>query len=312
MRVAFVFAGQGSQVVGMGRDLYAKYQVFRDVYSRADEILGTSLSRVILEGPEDVLMNTENAQPAILAFSFGCIRLLGEYGILPDVVAGHSLGEYSALVASGVLDFEDALKLVRIRGLLMERACPAGAGGMAAVIGLSSEEVRVLCNEAQSRGVIEPANYNCPGQIVIAGDSKALDFAENIAYRLGAKKFVRLAVSGPFHSSYMSQAGAEFADYLDSVNIRAPKIPFIANVTADYVGDASQIRRLLVRQLSSCVMWEDSMRRLVSDGVQRFVEIGPGRVLSSLLKRIDKQVPLQNVADYTSLQQTIAFLREAD
>jgi [acyl-carrier-protein] S-malonyltransferase len=148
MRVAFVFAGQGSQVVGMGKDMYAKYQVFRDVYSRTDDILGTSLSKVILDGPEDVLMRTENAQPAILAFSFGCIRLLGEHGVFPDVVAGHSLGEYSALVASGVLDFEDALRLVRIRGLVMERACPAGTGGMAAVIGLSSEEVLALCNEA--------------------------------------------------------------------------------------------------------------------------------------------------------------------
>lgn len=312
MRVAFLFAGQGSQVVGMGADLYDKYEIFRDVYCKVDEILGTSLSDVILNGSEEVLMKTENAQPAILAFSIGCLRILGEHGIFPSAVAGHSLGEYSALVACGVLDFADALKLVRVRGELMERACPRGTGGMAAVLGLGPEQVQALCEEAATRGVVEPANFNCPGQIVIAGETEALDLAESVAYRLGAKRFVRLAVSGPFHSSCMGQAAEEFAGYLDSVKMDDPKIPFISNVTADYVDNAAQIRKLLVEQMSSCVLWEDSMRRLLADGVRTFVEIGPGRVLSSLLKRIDKQVELQNVADCTSLQQTIAFLREAD
>jgi len=222
------------------------------------------------------------------------------------------LGEYSALVASGVLDFEDALKLVKVRGLLMEKACPAGAGGMAAVIGLDSEEILALCDEARTRGTVEPANYNCPGQVVIAGDSKALEYAEGVAYNLGAKKVVRLAVSGPFHSSYMSRISEEFAEYLDSVSLQDPVIPFISNVTADYVHSRDEIRKLLVSQLSSCVRWEESMRRLIADGVRKFAEIGPGCVLCSLLKRIDKQVLSQNIVDCKSLEQAVAFLREAD
>jgi [acyl-carrier-protein] S-malonyltransferase len=313
MKTAFIFAGQGSQAVGMGKDLYEKYQSFREIYFKTDEVLGMDFSRIILEGPEEVLLKTENTQPAMLAFNVGCFWLLKEeYGIVPDVVTGHSLGEYSALVASGVLDFEDALKLVKVRGLLMEKACPAGAGGMAAVIGLGSEEILALCDEARTRGTVEPANYNCPGQVVIAGDSKALEYAEGVAYNLGAKKVVRLAVSGPFHSSYMSRISEEFAEYLDSVSLQDPVIPFISNVTADYVHSRDEIRKLLVSQLSSCVRWEESMRRLIADGVRKFAEIGPGCVLCSLLKRIDKQVLSQNIVDCKSLEQAVAFLREAD
>lgn len=313
MKTAFIFAGQGSQAVGMGKDLYEKYQSFREIYFKTDEVLGMDFSRIILEGPEEVLLKTENTQPAMLAFNVGCFWLLKEeYGIVPDVVTGHSLGEYSALVASGVLDFEDALKLVKVRGLLMEKACPAGAGGMAAVIGLGSEEILALCDEARTRGTVEPANYNCPGQVVIAGDSKALEYAEGVAYNLGAKKVVRLAVSGLFHSSYMSRISEEFAEYLDSVSLQDPVIPFISNVTADYVHSRDEIRKLLVSQLSSCVRWEESMRRLIADGVRKFAEIGPGCVLCSLLKRIDKQVLSQNIVDCKSLEQAVAFLREAD
>lgn len=297
----------------MGKDLYEKYQSFREIYFKTDEVLGMDFSRIILEGPEEVLLKTENTQPAMLAFNVGCFWLLKEeYGIVPDVVTGHSLGEYSALVASGVLDFEDALKLVKVRGLLMEKACPAGAGGMAAVIGLGSEEILALCDEARTRGTVEPANYNCPGQVVIAGDSKALEYAEGVAYNLGAKKVVRLAVSGLFHSSYMSRISEEFAEYLDSVSLQDPVIPFISNVTADYVHSRDEIRKLLVSQLSSCVRWEESMRRLIADGVRKFAEIGPGCVLCSLLKRIDKQVLSQNIVDCKSLEQAVAFLREAD
>lgn len=274
----YVFPGQGSQTIGMGIDLPNQ-----EIFDKANEILGFDLKKICTEGPEDALKSTQNAQPAILTVSYMQYLLQEEK---PDVVAGHSLGEYSALVAAGVIKFEDAVKLVNIRGKLMEDAVPNGKGTMAAILGMSEEEIKSVFNEVG--GEVQVANFNCPGQIVISGETEAVNkCCEYITSNL-SKKAIPLAVSGPFHSSLMKPAADKFAEYLDKIAIKDPEIPIIMNVTADYLKSAAEVKELLIKQLYSSVLWQQSIEKVINDGAEEFVEVGPGKVLSGLIKKIKR------------------------
>lgn len=294
MKTAFVFPGQGAQYVGMGADLAAVYREARETFEEADTALGFSLSELCFHGPDELLQHTPITQPAILTASVACWRVLRRYGWDADVVAGLSLGEYTALVAAGALSFRDAVVLVHKRGQLMSEAVPPGEGSMAAVIGLDREEVVAACRRVSqslaengaAHAVVEAVNFNCPGQVVIAGHAGAVSAAAELLRERGARRVVPLAVSGPFHSSLMKPAAARFAEELEKVEICDPTVPVVSNVSGNYVCDAAAVREALVRQVASPVLWEDGIRRMIADGVSRFVEVGPGTVLSGFLKNI--------------------------
>lgn len=307
-KIGILFPGQGAQYVGMGRDLAAQYPAARSLFREADAALGFPLSELCFSGPEEDLTLTVNNQPAILATSLACWEVLKAYGVEPVAAAGLSLGEYSALVSAGTLDFTTAVRLVRKRGEFMENAVPAGRGTMAAILGLSREEVQAICAASATWGVVEPANYNCPGQIVIAGETRAVAEAGRLALELGAKKVIPLKVSGPFHSSLLRPAGERLAAELEEVELQDPALPVVANVTADYVEDKEEVKDLLVEQVSRPVLWEDSVRRMLADGVDTFIEVGPGRALSGFVKKIDRGVRCLQVGDLASLQNTLAEL----
>jgi len=307
-KIAFVFPGQGAQYVGMGKDLYDNYAETRELFDRADEILANGIKSMCFEGPEEELKKTENTQPAILLVSVAAMRVLQRYGIHPDMVAGLSLGEYSALVAASSITFEDALPLVMKRGRFMQQAVPLGHGSMAAVLGLERQKVEECCNLASDVGVVEPANYNCPGQIVISGHVAAVEKACAIAKEMGAKRIVPLAVSAPFHCSLLKPAGEALQKELDGIDIKDPQIPVISNVEALPVRDAAHIRKLLVQQVSSPVRWEDSVRYMISQGIEVFIEVGPGKVLTGFLKKISPEVRGYNVGDIKSLEATLKEL----
>lgn len=308
MTLAFLFPGQGSQAVGMGAALAARHPAARAVFESADRVLGEPLSRLCWEGPEDELRRTSNAQPALLTHSVAAWRLVDAAGLRPAYVAGHSLGEYSACVAAGALEFEDALRLVRRRG---ERMLAAGAerpGTMAAILGLEAAEAEAACRDAAEAGVVVAANLNAPGQVVISGEPAAVARACETARARGAKRAVMLPVSGAFHSPLMASAAAGLAADLDRAPFRDARCPIVANVSATPVQGAAEIREALKAQLLGAVRWEDSMRWLLAQGVDGSVEIGTGKVLRGLLRSLDKAAPSWNVDDPESLEQTLAAL----
>ncbi|PPQ49854.1 [acyl-carrier-protein] S-malonyltransferase [Paenibacillus peoriae] len=301
-KTAFIFPGQGSQAVGMAKDAYEAVPAATEVFRQADERLGFALSTLIFEGPDTALKQTSNTQPALLTASIALYEAFKEkMGIHPDYVAGHSLGEYSALVASGVLAFEDAVEIVRTRGEFMEQAIPDGQGGMAAVLGADREALAALCRDITESGqLVELANINCPGQIVVSGTKEGVAAVAERVKEAGGKRAITLEVSGPFHSSLMKEAATKLSSKLGAVTFSKAQVPVVANVTAKPVREGSEIRQLLVDQVYSPVLWEDSVTWLLEQGVDTFVEFGPGSVLTGLVKKIDKTVKLYNISSLES------------
>jgi [acyl-carrier-protein] S-malonyltransferase len=301
-KVAFIFPGQGSQYVGMGKELHDNFRIAREVFEEADDALHFSISSLCFEGPEETLRLTENTQPAILTTSMAALRVLqNEKGVNPQLTAGHSLGEYSALVASEALTLVEAVQIVRLRGRFMQEAVPLGEGAMAAILGMEREQVEELCEEVSSGEVLTPANFNCPGQIVIAGHSRAVQRAIERVKQNG-KKAVPLPVSAPFHSSLMKPAGLRLEKAFEGISIRDLKVPVVTNVEAEVNTSRDRVKPLLVDQVVSPVRWEESMRTMIKEGIEQVLEIGPGKVLSGLMKRIDSRIETRNLEDLQTLK----------
>jgi [acyl-carrier-protein] S-malonyltransferase len=307
-KIAFIFPGQGSQAVGMGKDLAEKYPVARQTFEEADEALGYKLSQVCFEGPEDQLRLTEITQPAILTVSIAALRALESQIPRPSFVAGHSLGEYSAHVASGTISFADAVRTVRSRGKYMQEAVPVGVGTMAAILGMELEKVAAVCHDAAQGQVCSPANVNSPEQIVISGNTAAVERGAKLADERGAKRAKLLPVSAPFHCSLMKPAQDRLEADLNTLKMQKPAYPVACNVEASLVSDELRARTTLVGQVTGSVKWEQCMRLLIGEGVQTFVEIGPGKVLCGLMRQIDRSRICLNVGDQASLAKTLEQL----
>ena len=305
-KIGFIFPGQGAQEVGMGQELYNEYPEIADYFNRAEKILDLDLKRICFEGPEFDLNLTENTQPALFTMSAAIDNFLKKQGLVPDIVAGHSLGEYSALTSAGAIDFEENLKLVRQRGQAMEEALPAGLGTMAAVIGLDIDTIEDICSKVV--GVCEIANINTPNQIVISGEKEAIATAIERLNNAGAKKVVELSVSGPFHSSLMEPAVNRLKSVIEKVEIKDASIPIVANATAKKVVDSSIIEENLIAQLTSSVRWVESINLMINEGVETFVEIGSGRVLKGLLRRIDRSADCYSTRNIKDLEKVIGDL----
>ncbi|MCM3787605.1 ACP S-malonyltransferase [Domibacillus sp. 8LH] len=310
-KIAFVFPGQGSQAVGMGKSLAEEHASIKEMLQQADERLGYSLTDIMFNGPEEKLTLTSNAQPALLAHSMAVLKRFEEEGIVPDFTAGHSLGEYSALAAAGAITYEDAVWAVHERGNLMEAAVPAGEGAMAAVLGMDRAELEAAVAEVAANGhVVAAANFNCPGQIVISGAKEGVEQASALLKEKGAKRVIPLNVSGPFHSPLMEPAAEKLRTVLEKANIQSSRVPVIANVDAQPVTEAEAIKENLVKQLYSPVLWEDSVQALLDAGVDTFVEIGSGTVLSGLIKKVNRRVRTIAVSDEESIVKAAAALKE--
>ena len=307
-KLAFLFSGQGAQYVGMGKQIAEEYKSSDSIFNEASEVLGFDIKKMIFEGDDETLKITENTQPCIVTTSIACLQPILEKGIKPDVVAGLSLGEYSAHVAAGTMTFSDAVALVRKRGKYMQEAVPVGIGAMAAILGLDNEKVIECCEKAASCGIIEPANFNCPGQVVVAGEVKAVEKAMEFAKEAGAKRAMLLPVSAPFHCSLLKPAGEKLAVELEKIELKDMNIPVVTNVTAEYILDKNKVKDLLIRQVSSPVLFEESIRKMIDDGVDTFVEIGPGKTLIGFVKKINKEVKTLNVEDLESLNNTFKEL----
>jgi len=307
-KLAFLFSGQGAQYVGMGKQIAEEYKSSDSIFNEASEVLGFDIKKMIFEGDDETLKITENTQPCIVTTSIACLQPILEKGIKPDVVAGLSLGEYSAHVAAGTMTFSDAVALVRKRGKYMQEAVPVGIGAMAAILGLDNEKVIECCEKAASCGIIEPANFNCPGQVVVAGEVKAVEKAMEFAKEAGAKRAMLLPVSAPFHCSLLKPAGEKLAVELEKIELKDMNIPVVTNVTAEYILDKNKVKDLLIRQVSSPVLFEESVRKMIDDGVDTFVEIGPGKTLIGFVKKINKEVKTLNVEDLESLNNTFKEL----
>ena len=310
---AFVFPGQGSQSVGMLKEVYDSCEVVRETFKEASAVLGYDLYQLVSEGPAEELGKTFKTQPALLTSSVALYRLwCSRTELRPKVMAGHSLGEYSALVCAGAVDFKDAVNLVKLRGEFMQEAVPVGEGAMAAVMGMVPDEIVAICQQVEKDcgEAVQAVNFNCPGQIVIAGTTKAVEKAVEALKAAGAKRAVPLPVSAPFHSTLMKPAAERLKKVLDNIEFHDAKFPIVANVTAEPVVKAEEIRALLVKQAASPVKWEMSVRNMIGNGFDTFVEIGPGKTLTGFTRKIDKEMNVLNVEDLASLEKTLAYFKE--
>ena len=308
MKITFVFPGQGAQRIGMGRELWENFEEVKCLYDDASEALGYDVKELSFNGPQEELDKTYRTQPSILTASMAAYKVLSIKGITPFIVAGHSLGEYSAIVAAGVVPFREAVKLTEKRGKFMQEAVPEGEGLMAVIMGLERNRVDDICLSVET-GYVSPANYNCPGQIVIAGEKRAVEDAMKLARDAGAKRAMALAVSVPSHCTLMVEASKRLAAVLDTAELKDPNIPVVNNADAMVLTSAEKIKLSLIRQLHSPLLWEDSIRRVLEKGIDTFVEVGPGKVLSGLIKRIEPSAKIFNVEDMASLNKTVDGLK---
>ena len=310
MKTAFLFPGQGSQKVGMVQDLFENYDSVKALIKEADETLGFSISKMMFEGPDTELMKTEFTQPAILTASVAVWQVLKEHGLTPDIAAGHSLGEYSALVAAGAISFADAVHTVHLRGRFMQESVPLGEGGMAAVIGSNPETIVKVCSEVSTEDLpVQAVNFNCPGQVVIAGATAAVEKACEALKEAGARRAIMLKVSAPFHSTLMEPAALRLKEVLDKIDIHDTTIPVVANVNAKEETKADEIRKNLVDQAAHPVHWEESIRNMVAGGVDMTVEAGPGTVLTGFMKKIARSVPCHHAEDAATIDEVVAALK---
>ncbi|PKL52659.1 MAG: [acyl-carrier-protein] S-malonyltransferase [Nitrospira bacterium HGW-Nitrospira-1] len=308
MKIAFVFPGQGSQYVGMGKDLCENFDEVHRLYEEASETLGYDVKELSFNGPQEELNKTFRTQPCILTAGIAAYKALSSHGITAHVMAGHSLGEYSAIVAAGVISFKEAALLTEKRGMFMQEAVPEGQGLMAAIIGLDRQKVDDICRSVET-GYVSPANYNSPGQIVIAGEKQAVEDAMKLAKNAGAKRALALAVSVPSHCALMAKASNRLAELLNTIEIKDPEVPIMNNADAVFLTTAERIKASLIRQLNSPLLWEDSVKNMVETGIDAFIEVGPGKTLTGLIRRIEPSVKLYNVEDSASLNRTLGELK---